>query len=95
MADIDVTRTGETEEEYAFDVQVSEGGEQTRHVVTVQRSDLEGLGDRYSGPEELVRSSFEFLLERESKDSILHQFDLRDISTYFPEFDRVARRPGS
>ena len=34
----------------------------------------------------LVRRSFEFLLEREPKESILKKFNLRDIKRYFPEY---------
>ena len=43
-------------------------------------------------PEDLVRRSFEFLLERESKESILGRFDLMAIARYFPEYEREFRR---
>jgi hypothetical protein len=39
-----------------------------------------------------VRRSFEFLLAREPKESILRSFDLPVIGRYFPEFVRVIRR---
>ncbi|MFL6431310.1 MAG: hypothetical protein ACJ71X_07630 [Nitrososphaeraceae archaeon] len=39
-------------------------------------------------PEEFVKKSFEFLLERENKDSILRQFDINQINDYFPEFEK-------
>ena len=46
--------------------------------------------------EELVRSSFEFLLEREPRDSILRDFDLPMIGRYFPEYERdIGQRLGS
>jgi len=38
--------------------------------------------------EEYVKKSFEFLLEREPKESILRQFDITKISYYFPEFEQ-------
>ena len=41
---------------------------------------------------ECVKHAFEFLLERESKESILRQFDLLVISRYFPEFEREFGR---
>ena len=44
------------------------------------------------GPEELIRKSFEFLLEREPKESILSRFDLSVISRYFPEYEREIRK---
>jgi len=41
--------------------------------------------------EELIKKSFEFLLEREPKESILSRFNLRIISQYFPEFEEEIR----
>ncbi len=38
-------------------------------------------------PEDLIRRSFEFLLAREQKESILKKFDLPEIYNYFPEFE--------
>lgn len=35
---------------------------------------------------ELVRRSFEFLLKNEPKESILRQFNLREIENYFPNY---------
>ena len=39
--------------------------------------------------EELVRRSFDFLLEREPNTSILRRFDLSVIARYFPEYERT------
>jgi len=41
--------------------------------------------------EELIKKSFEFLLEREPKESILSRFNLRIINQYFPEFEEEIR----
>jgi hypothetical protein len=38
-------------------------------------------------PQEFVKKSFEFLLDRESKDSILQQFDIAQITDFFPEYE--------
>jgi hypothetical protein len=38
--------------------------------------------------EECVKAAFKFLIEIESKESIMTQFELSVISTYFPEFER-------
>jgi hypothetical protein len=43
-------------------------------------------------PEEFVKKSFEFLLEREFKDSILRHFDIAQISDYFPEYEKEIRK---
>ncbi len=73
-------------------VLVIEGAGRTDHRVTLRRVDLERLAPGAS-PDQLVRASFEFLLEREPKESILRAFDLPDIGRYFPEFERsISRR---
>ncbi len=86
MAQIDVQTTAEGEG-WAFDVTVSEGGSQTRHRVTLTRDTYQRLTGEVCTPEELVRKSFEFLLERESKESILRRFDITVISRYFPYYE--------
>lgn len=58
-----------------------------------------GLDDEYwqdltggkIAKEELIKKSFEFLLEREPKESILSRFNLRIINQYFPEFEEEIR----
>lgn len=41
--------------------------------------------------ESLIRESFEFLLEREPKESILSKFNLKEINNYFPEFEEEIK----
>jgi hypothetical protein len=67
-------------------VQVSDSGGTSRHVVSVSSDDFERWG-RGRSAEELVRDSFAFLMERESKESILKEFDLAVIRRYFPDYD--------
>ena len=85
MAEIDVRPTGEDDDAFTFEVVVNEAGSSSRHVVSLQRADAAELRDG-STRKELLRRCFEFLLEREPKESILAQFDVRDIGRYFPEF---------
>jgi hypothetical protein len=61
------------------------------HVVTVTPEDLDRFDPGATEPTELVRRSFEFLLDRESKESILRSFDLPVISRYFPDYERTIR----
>ncbi len=68
-------------------VEVSEGSGKTSHTVSVSEDAHRRYGGE-AGVEELVRRSFEFLLEREPKESILRSFDLPVIARYFPEYDR-------
>lgn len=40
---------------------------------------------------ELIQKSFEFLLERESNQSILRKFNLEDIEGYFPDYPTLIK----
>ena len=75
-----------------FRVRVSEGRSESAHEVTLGPKNHARLSGGAVVPEELIRKSFEFLLERESKESILSSFDLSVISRYFPEYDREIKR---
>jgi hypothetical protein len=93
MAEITVARGTDVERFLSrFHVTVTEGTESTHHEVTVSASDFERLGANYSSPEEFIRACFEFLLEREPKESILPSFDVAVIGGYFPEFDTKILR---
>ena len=59
-----------------FRVRISEGGSESSHHVTLSPADYTRLAGGKAEPEELVRRSSAFLLERESKESILSRFDL-------------------
>lgn len=79
---------------WTCEVRVQAGGESTSHAVTISAADLERYANG-AGPaavEDLVRRSFEFLLEREPPGSILREFDLSVIRRYFPEYDQNFKR---
>jgi hypothetical protein len=63
----------------------------SEHRVRVRRPDLERLAPGATEPADLVRRSFEFLLEREPRTSILSSFDLPVIGRYFPEYDSAIQ----
>ena len=75
-----------------YRVTVVDGGGRTQHIVSVETSYRDRLVGEKIAAEHLVAKSFEFLLEREPKESILRQFDLRAISRYFPEYEKEIRR---
>jgi hypothetical protein len=60
----------------------------TTHTVTVQADYAQKLTNGRLSHTELLKKSFEFLLQRESNTSILRSFDLSVISRYFPEYER-------
>jgi len=75
-----------------FRVRVIEAGSETAHQVTLDPKDHARLAGASVEPEKLIRKSFEFLLEREPKESILSRFDLSVISRYFPEYEREIKK---
>lgn len=81
MAEVKVEKTGVRE----FKVEVEEAASKTTHAVTLDK-DFAAKFD--INPEEVVKRSFEFLLKREPKESILSSFSIPDtINRYFPDFE--------
>ena len=60
----------------------------TTHTVTVQADYARKLTNGRLSNAELLKKSFEFLLQREPNTSILRSFDLSVISRYFPDYGR-------
>ena len=86
MAQIEVSHVGDS----SYMVKVTEGPSRSTHRVTVRTDDLKRLGSG-STAESLIAASFRFLLDRETKESILSEFDLSVIGRYFPEYpDRIG-----
>jgi hypothetical protein len=84
MVQITVTRQSDG----TFDVQTPAG---TGHNVSVPAGYPDSLGCGHVALEELVRVSFEFLLEREPASSVLRKFSLDVISRYFPDYPAEIR----
>jgi hypothetical protein len=78
---------------YLVEVTESDGsGSQTRHKVSMDKVYFEKISSGIIGPEDFVKKSFEFLLKREDKDSILKEFNVRQIREYFPEFETEIKK---
>ena len=74
-----------------FRVRIVDGRGVSSHEVTVDQQHYRQLTDGKIERKELVKRSFEFLLEREPKESILARFDLQVIARYFPEYEREIK----
>ncbi len=79
------------ENEHDFRVTVEEKGSTSEHKVNLSDDYYKTLTDGKIYKEELIKKSFEFLLEREPKESILSEFDLRIINHYFPEYEEEIK----
>jgi hypothetical protein len=75
-----------------FRVRLIEAGSESTHQVTLDPKDYARLAGGSVEPPELIRKSFDFLLEREPKESILAQFDLSVIAHHFPEYEREIKK---
>lgn len=91
--EINVQQSGD-EDGYVFAVAVSDEVSESSHTVTLSRDDYARLGAGSPSPAEFIRRCFEFLLEREPKESILSKFDVSVIGRYFPEFEKEITGAG-
>jgi hypothetical protein len=77
--------------EQEFLVIVEEENSKSEHTVYLDDEYYHKLTYEKISGEELIKKSFEFLLERESKESILSEFNLRIIKNYFPEYEEKIK----
>jgi hypothetical protein len=82
--------TIEAHDARTFQVTV-QGPNPTIHTVVVDPDYAARITGGRLSSSELVRRSFEFLLEREPNTSILRSFDLPVIARYFPEYETAIR----
>ena len=88
MATIDIGTETEGPNHWANEVQVRDNGHVYDYRVTLSWADYDLWSHGRVPPEKVVRAAFEYLLERESADSILSKFDCSVIRRYFAEVDR-------
>ena len=87
MEHIDIEEKEKNADGWVFVVKIGGGEKQTMHEVTLPKNYYDVITGSSVMPEELIRNSFIFLLERESKESILGRFYLHEIQKYFPEYE--------
>ena len=74
-----------------FEVTVEDEGTGTKHIITLEDNYYERLTQGKITEKELIKRSFEFLLKREPKESILSRFNLKVINRYFPEYEEKIK----
>jgi len=79
----------QSENDFIVDVEVD--GYKTTHKVHMDDDYYKKLTEGRISKEELIRRSFEFLLDRESNRTILSRFDLKVINRYFPTYESVMK----
>ncbi|MCH8741723.1 hypothetical protein IH779_02385 [Patescibacteria group bacterium] len=88
MEKLEIKKEKEMKNGWKFLVEVGDDKDKIEYSVTFDKDYWEKLTDSRHVPEEVVRKSFEFLLQREPKESILREFNLKVISNYFPEYEK-------
>lgn len=91
MFTINLDVATEDQDGWVFDVEVDESDSASRHTVSLTRETFKRLARSSEEPADFLRRAVEFLLKRESKESILSSFDVEDITRYFPEFEEEIR----
>ncbi|MDD5040221.1 MAG: hypothetical protein PHY34_03660 [Patescibacteria group bacterium] len=92
MADIHIIKKTENDSGWQYTVRISDGNNSTEHIVAVPLMTCRRITGNDTEADKLLRKSIEFLLERENQNSILSEFEIEDISTYFPEWERTMFR---
>ena len=90
MTKIIAVNTKEEDKSWEFEVSVVDESGTSLYKVTLKKDLAESFGKGIL-PNDIVVAAFEFLLKRESKEAILPEFDIEDITTYFPEFLEVVK----
>ncbi|MEA1929386.1 MAG: hypothetical protein U9M92_00655 [Patescibacteria group bacterium] len=88
MSQIKIIKQQETSKDWKLVVRVGD----LDFTVTVDKDYWQKLTDGQEEVGDLVRRSFEFLLTREPKESILREFNLKKIEYYFPEYPKEIKK---
>lgn len=88
MSEIKILKTMESDYGWECTVQINEEDSSTEHLVTIPFTTYSKLTGEQYPVEQLVTKSFEFLLKKESKESILSKFTLDIIGDYFSDWEQ-------
>lgn len=89
MREIKILLKEKDEKGWEFEVEVKEGASASRYQVILRKDYYQKLTGGKGDLSDLVKRSFEFLLKREPKESILSSFDLSLVQKYFPEYEKM------
>lgn len=84
MAEVEILSKTDKADGWEFAVRIGE----TDFRVTLKKQYWQKLTSEKIPPEDLVKRSFQFLLNREPEESILRSFDLSVIKSYFSDYEQ-------
>ena len=85
MRTIVINKTKKTDSGWTFSVSV----DNYIYSVSLDEAYFQDIAGEDMVLKEFVKKSFQFLLEREPPEAILKEFNIKIISTYFPEYESV------
>jgi hypothetical protein len=87
MSEPSISVTSHPVGELVFDVIVHDARGESRHRVTIDALEAQRWTKLGAAPSRCVEAMMRFLLDRESKESIVSAFDTNVVRRYFPGFD--------
>lgn len=87
MAEIEIGREQESDNQWRYDVTVFDAGRTHHYDVTLSYADYDLWSHGRVAPSRVVEAAFEFLLDHEPATSIMSRFDCSVIRRYFPQVD--------
>lgn len=88
MGNVNLKKLNSYQGKYLFEVDISG----SLHKISLGRDYWLKLSDGTEPASQLILDSVMFLLAREPKENILPEFDLADISKYFPDYEEIIRK---
>src|SRR5688572_26353010 len=89
---ISVTEVNQRTEGWTFLVGLGFGDGMIEYFVDVDKDFWTKLTNRRVEPGELVKVTFKFLLEKESKELIRKKFNIADVQGHYPQYETEMRR---
>ena len=93
METIKIKELEQSPTQWGFSVSIGEKDDANSvKKVTLEKKYWQHLTGGNIEPTDLIERSFQFLLERETKESILKEFNLSVINQYFTEYEETIQK---
>jgi len=87
-----VTEINQHKEGWTFLVEIGHGDGLVEYFIDVDKDYWARLTNRRVEPMDLIKATFNFLLDKEPKELILKKFNIADISGFFPSYENEMKK---
>jgi len=91
MWKIRINKEGEKINNWVYSVQVGTDSLTYEYKVILDKAYYKEITDEKISPLLLIEHSFFFLLDQEPPSSILRDFNIKEIRSYFPEYEKAMQ----